>query len=60
MHNAQTKFATVSWTAHDVKSIRPDWSLEKCLEALEGIERSMKDTLTQEGWKILDDVLESE
>jgi hypothetical protein len=52
------RYAEVAWTAEDVKSIRPKWSLKKCEEALSGIEGELTDRMTELGFETMDVLLD--
>jgi len=58
MKNTTTYFAETKWTAEDVKSIRPKWSLKKCEEALSGIEGELTDRMTELGFETMDVLLD--
>ena len=49
--------AAVTWHAEDVKTLRPNWSLDKCNEWLEDNERYMSDRLIELGWEVMDALL---
>jgi hypothetical protein len=51
------EFAGVVWRAEDVRSIKKDWSLEKCEEWLQDNEENIKDRLTELGWEVLGAIL---
>ena len=46
-------YASVTWRAEDVQSIKKDWSLPRCEEWLEDNEDNMKDRLTELGWEVM-------
>ena len=50
-------FATVTWTAYDVQSLKPDWAVEKCEEFLEDNARRIQDRLIELGWEVIEDLL---
>jgi hypothetical protein len=52
--------AAVTWHAEDVKTLKPNWSLEKCNEWLEDNERHMSDRLIELGWEVMDALLITE
>jgi hypothetical protein len=54
---AKKKFATVSWTAEDVKTLRPSWTTEQCEDWLEKNASHIVDELITKGWDILDILL---
>ncbi len=43
--NQFESMAAVTWHAEDVKTLKPNWSLEKCNEWLEDNERHISDRL---------------
>jgi hypothetical protein len=49
--------AVVVWRAEDVRSIKKNWSLEKCEEWLQDNEENIKDRLTELGWEVLGAIL---
>lgn len=49
---------TIRWSYEDVKALRPDFSDEKALEILDKCARSLKDRSTEEGWLILDTLID--
>ena len=51
------KYATVSWTADDVQTLRPEWSVEKCEEWLESNQRCIQDRLVELGWEVIENLL---
>ena len=51
------KYATVSWTARDVQTLRPEWSLERCEDELIQIEKDIADAMTEHGWGIMEFML---
>ena len=51
------QFATVYWTAEDVKSLHPRWSLARCEEELGEIERRIADRMSEAGWGVLECLL---
>ena len=53
-------YAKVEWTADDVKSIRMDWSMERCEEELHGIEKRLQERTIELGWDVMDDLLPTE
>ncbi len=54
------KYATVTWTAEDVQTLRPNWTLEKCAEWLDSNERYIQDRLVELGWEVIESLLGSE
>jgi hypothetical protein len=51
------KYATVTWTADDVQTLRPEWSTEKCEEWLEMNQRYIQDRLVELGWEVIEALL---
>ena len=51
------KFAEVAWTAHDVLTIRPTWTIEQAEEWLDINERKIIDELITHGWNVLESML---
>lgn len=47
-------YAVVYWRAEDVKTIKPNWSIEKCEEWLSDYEGKIQDRITELGWEVLD------
>ena len=52
-----TRYAVTAWTAEDVKSLRPKWSLKKCEAALSEIEGELTDRMTELGFETMDTLL---
>lgn len=48
-----TYYAEVRWTAQDVKTLRPKWSLSRCEEFLARNEKYLEERLTELGWECL-------
>lgn len=48
---------TLTWTADDIKSIRPEWKDDQCKKFLETIKRRLKDRITQDGWDFIEEAL---
>lgn len=51
---------TINWCAEDVKSVRPKWSDKKCLEAIDSVGKYLHDRSIEEGWQILEVLLDME
>lgn len=49
---------TITWVPEDIKTLRPKWSLNKCERALEEIAKVLQDRSIEEGWNIIDSILE--
>jgi hypothetical protein len=54
------KYAEVSWTAEDVQTLRPEMTTEQAEEALQSIEKHLRDRLVELGWEVMDDLLRFE
>jgi hypothetical protein len=54
------KYAEVSWTAEDVQTLRPEMTTEQAKEALQSIEKHLRDRLVELGWEVMDDLLRFE
>lgn len=48
------EYASVTWRAEDVKTIKSDWSMPKCEEWLSDYESKIQDRITELGWEVLD------
>ncbi len=58
--NQFESMAAVTWHAEDVKTLKPNWSLEKCNAWLEDNERHISDRLIELGWEVIDALLITE
>jgi len=47
----------IIWSWEDVQEIRPDWSEDRCIEALNAAERPLVDSSIELGWEVLEYVL---
>lgn len=52
------KYATVSWTAEDIQTLRPDWTPDQCEEWLESNQRYIQDRLVELGWEVIETLLD--
>lgn len=52
-----TYYGIVRWAAEDVQGLRPDWTLERCEEELQGIEKHLQDRLCELGFEVIDTLL---
>lgn len=50
--------ATISWCGLDVKGIHPEWTDEQCMKALDAVCSELEDRCIEEGWNILDSLLQ--
>jgi hypothetical protein len=48
------KYVEVSWCPEDVKAIHPEWSDEKCMQALDKIAGYFEDRWMESGWELLE------
>jgi hypothetical protein len=53
----EQKWATVSWMAGDVQSLKPSWSLEQCEQWLEGNYKYIQDRLVEVGNEVIETLL---
>jgi hypothetical protein len=60
LKESESKYADVVWTAGDVQTIKPDWSIKKCREALEEIETHLRDRTTELGWEVMECLLDED
>ena len=51
-------YATISWCPADVQELRPNWSNERCMEALERVGGALEDRSIELGWEVLDTLLD--
>lgn len=56
----ENKYATVTWTAEDVLTLRPQWSKERAEEWLEANQKYVRDRLVELGWDVIETLLSSE
>lgn len=52
------QYAKVVWTAEDIQTLRPDWTLERCEEWLESNQRYIQDRLVELGWEVIETLLD--
>jgi hypothetical protein len=50
-------YAEVSWCAEDIKTLRPDWTDEQCVEFLEENEDAIQVGMIARGWYELEDII---
>jgi hypothetical protein len=53
-------YATVTWAAGDVETLRPDWSLAKCEAFLQDNQKHLRDRTIEYGWRVMEDLLDFE
>lgn len=51
------RHAEVSWCAEDIKTLRPDWSDEKCNEFLMDNEDNIQCSMIEHGWTAIESLL---
>lgn len=47
----------IGWSWKDIESLKPDWNEDKCQEALESISGQLQDQLVEEGWNVMEVLL---
>jgi len=47
----------ILWVPEDLRSLRPQWPLSKCEEALIDIRRRLEDRSVELGWNVMGDLL---
>ena len=52
------EFAKVVWTPEDVQGVRPTWSIERCADELDKIEKHMRDRMIELGWDVMETLLD--
>jgi hypothetical protein len=50
-------YALTTWSPEDIKSLRPEWSLEQAEEWLESNERHIQTRLVELGWDVIESLL---
>lgn len=50
-------FAEVSWTAEDIRTLRPRWSHKKAEEWLAANAKYIAEAMVQDGWQAIDELL---
>lgn len=53
-------FAKVEWAVADIKSIKPRWSKNRCMDFLLNNEHHIQDRLTEHGWEVIADLIQYE
>jgi len=51
---------TIKWSAEDIQSLRPEWSLEECEVFLQAKFEYFKQASISQGWDIWETLLEGE
>ena len=50
----EIRYATVSWVAEDVQTLRPYWTKEKAEEFLSANARRIQDGVVDHGWRVIE------
>lgn len=50
--------ATINWCGLDVKQLRPDWTDEKCMNALDSFAGYLEERSIELGWEVLQILLD--
>lgn len=45
--------ATITWCGLDIKQMYPDWTDDKCIEALESVAGYLEERSIEIGWEVL-------
>ena len=53
-------YADVIWQPEDIKTLRPEWSLERCEDWLQENEKYIRDRTIELGWDVITSLLGSE
>jgi hypothetical protein len=53
-------FATVTWTAEDVQTLRPAWTTEQCEDFLADNDRRIQERMIEVGWGVIETLLEED
>ncbi len=48
----------ITWLPEDIATLRPDWSLEQCTEALSGLRKPLQGCSIEFGWGLIEQLLE--
>ena len=48
----------ITWQIEDIQTLRPDWTFERIASAGDRMAKYLCDRSTEEGWQILDDLLD--
>jgi len=54
MRRGKGGFASTSWCADDVKTLKPRWSTKKCNEFLQNHSGHIIDAMITEGWLVIE------
>lgn len=50
--------ATINWCGLDVQALYPDWTDDKCIEALEDVAGYLQERSIELGWEVLEILLD--
>ena len=51
-----TRYARFGWTVEDVKYFKPDWSVSKCEDFLIDNEKTLRNSLIERGFEIIEEL----
>lgn len=54
----RSPIATINWCGLDVKQLYPEWSDEKCIEALDSVAHRLEERSIELGWEVLEILLD--
>ena len=55
--DVQPRLASVSWCADDIQTMRPEWTVQQCLDFLVDNGRYIQDAMVQSGWDAIESLL---
>jgi hypothetical protein len=58
MSTINDEYLVIRWHAQDVQRLKPEWSLDQCQAFLSNNERIIKDRLIEDGWEVLQSVIQ--
>jgi hypothetical protein len=50
----EIRYATVSWVAEDVQTLRPNWTKEEAEDFLSANSRRIQDGVIEHGWRVIE------
>lgn len=57
MSAMEQNYAGVHWQPIDIRSLKPDWSNEKCVDFLDSIEQYLEESMIAYGWGIISSMI---
>ena len=54
MIDSDSRRLNVSWSAEDVKHLRPKWSDERCQDVLDRVFEGLEEAAVTAGWDVLE------